>query len=369
MHKFGDHWTAYNPPDPSTYPPNAKTYTIKKGDTLWALGQQFYGNAYLWPQLWEANTWITDAHWIYPGDVLLVQGEVVQQAQAGESATTGTPVAGGTPTPATPAPSGTGFTSMSTEHPLVTAADAVGGTTSPVPLATDADIYCFGYIGSSTEPMPNKISSWEDAEVHYEQGAPSQILPGSEGDLAFIDGGSATGLNAGDTYLLVVPGPLARNPATQEVIGREYHYVGQVKVLCTEATRSRALITQSCDEVPLGARLKPLPQIPIPLARIPSLPAFCDPASGKKNGLIVSAQGGDWMRDLGEGQLVHVNLGRDDQVQPGDFLTIYRDGIPGITPTQVLGEAAILTTENHTATARIVLMRYSMRVGDRVEIR
>ena len=72
LHRVGDHWTAYNPPDPSTYPPNAKSYTIKAGDTLWGLAQQFYKNAYLWPQLWEGNTWITDAHWIYPGDVVLV---------------------------------------------------------------------------------------------------------------------------------------------------------------------------------------------------------------------------------------------------------------------------------------------------------
>src|SRR5437870_11090878 len=80
LHKVGDHWTPYNPPDPSTYPAGAKTYTIKQGDTLWALGKQFYGNSYLWPQLWEANTWITDAHWIYPGDILLVEGEIAQQA-------------------------------------------------------------------------------------------------------------------------------------------------------------------------------------------------------------------------------------------------------------------------------------------------
>src|SRR5438067_993625 len=78
LHKVGDHWTAYNPPDPSTYPAGAKTYTIKAGDTLWALGKQFFNNPYLWPQLWEANTWITDAHWIYPGDTLLVEGEASQ---------------------------------------------------------------------------------------------------------------------------------------------------------------------------------------------------------------------------------------------------------------------------------------------------
>src|SRR5713226_5643341 len=112
LHKVGDHWTPYNPPDPSTYPAGAKTYAIKQGDTLWALGQQFYNNAYLWPQLWEANTWITDAHWIYPGDVLLVQGEIAQQAQetgaAGTGAAVGTTTPSGQmPTPGTGAPLGT----------------------------------------------------------------------------------------------------------------------------------------------------------------------------------------------------------------------------------------------------------------------
>ena len=103
LHKVFDHWTAYNPPDPASYPAGAKTYTIKPGDTLWALGKQFYGNSYLWPQLWETNTWITDAHWIYPGDVLLVEGEIAQQATTTGAGAAGAAVGGapsGQPTPA-----------------------------------------------------------------------------------------------------------------------------------------------------------------------------------------------------------------------------------------------------------------------------
>ena len=45
-----------------------------------------------------------------------------------------------------------------------------------------------------------------------------------------------------------------------------------------------------------------------------------------------------------------------------------RDPQPG-QARQVLGEIGVLTTEAKTATAKIVAMRYSMRVGDRVEIR
>src|SRR5437763_9973733 len=109
LHQVGDHWTAYNPPDPSTYPAGAKTHTIKRGDTLWGLAQQQLGNAYLWPQLWESNTWITDAHWIYPGDVLLVEGEITQQAttETGTSTTAGAAGTGTTGQQTTTAGAGT----------------------------------------------------------------------------------------------------------------------------------------------------------------------------------------------------------------------------------------------------------------------
>jgi hypothetical protein len=86
-------------------------------------------------------------------------------------------------------------------------------------------------------------------------------------------------------------------------------------------------------------------------------------------GSIIHAQGGTWLQNLGEGQLVQINLGREEQIQPGDFLTVYRDSpVPG-QGRQVLGQVGILTTEAHTATGKIVLMRYSMSVGDYVEVR
>ncbi|MDQ6801831.1 MAG: LysM peptidoglycan-binding domain-containing protein [Acidobacteriota bacterium] len=381
LHRVSDHWTAYNPPDPGTYPAGAKTYAIKRGDTLWGLATQFYNNGYMWPQLWETNTWITDAHWIYPGDVLLVEGEISQQAESG--GTTGTGTMGTTGTTGTTGGTGTSTTGGTlgatsgnplggqTVRPLITAADAVGGTAGPVPLATEADIYCYGYIGDPNEPMPNEIFAWEDAELRYQAGTvlAETKADGSEGDLVFITGGSSSGLTAGETYMLVAPRGLIHHPRTKETVGRQYDYIGQVKVLCLDGQQARGIITKSCAEIPIGARLKPMPQLPIPLARIPSIPAFCDPSSGKRRGYIISAEGGDWLQAIGEGFLVQINLGRDEQVQPGEFLTVFRENVQPGAPPQVLGEMAVLTAENHTATAKIVLMRYSMMVGDAVEIR
>jgi len=356
LHLVGDHWTASNPPDPATYPPNARTHTIVKGDTLWDLAQLYYGNGYLWPQLWESNTWITDAHWIYPGDVLLVEGEV-QAAAVGETeTTTGTTLTGGQTTTGQAQPS-TGIV-----------AAEVRRESPPIPLGTERDVYCYGYIGHPAEPMPNRISGFEDVEVMYQPGALTDQSAGvTEGDLVFVDGGVSSGLVAGETYMLSEPGELIRHPQTKELMGRHYDYQGQIRILCTEDGRSRAVITQSCREIHLGARLKPLPQIPIPIVRVPEVPAFCDPPSGRITGYIVDSL--DWDLGLGEGNLVQIDLGRDDQVQPGDFLTVFRASpIPG-QPRQILGEIGILTTEARTATGKIMAMRRIMYIGDLVELR
>ena len=353
LHKVGDHWTAYNPPDPATYPLNARTHTIVAGDTLWDLAQQYYGNAYLWPQLWESNTWITDAHWIYPGDVLLVEGE--GSAPTLVTDTTVAPV------------SGEGEGEEQTDPSEIVAAQ-VRREVTPVPLGTEFDVYCYGYIGHPAEPMPNYIEGFEDVEVMYQPGLLGRQEAGvTSGDLVFVAGGTGTGLVPGETYMLIEPGEMVYHPRTKELLGRHYNYQGQLRILCSEGDQSRAVITQACREIKLGSRLKPVPQLPIPIARIPELPAFCDPPTGRSQGYIVDSH--DWDLGLGEGNLVQVNLGREDAIQPGDFLVVYRDSPIAGQPRQILGEIGILTTEARTATGKIVAMRRVMQIGDYVERR
>jgi hypothetical protein len=43
-------------------------YIVKKGDTLWDLSGQFLNDPFLWPKLWQSNQYITNPHWIYPGN-------------------------------------------------------------------------------------------------------------------------------------------------------------------------------------------------------------------------------------------------------------------------------------------------------------
>ena len=360
LHRVGDHWTAYNPPDSSTYPADARTHTIAAGETLWALAKQYYGSPYLWPQLWEANTWIRDARWIYPGDVLHVTGDIQAPSSAAETETTTTTssseLSGGSMSKVDQGGDGSGITLAETVR-----------STRPLPLGTEADVFCYGYIGDPNEPMPNRISSFEDVEVLYQPGAIVQVAGVTQGDLIFVEGGTSTGLVAGETYMVIAPREIIRHPRSGEALGRQYDFQGQVKILCADETMSRGQVTQSCREILVGSRLKPMPQLPIPIARIPDLPTFCDAPEITRTGVIIDSR--DWDLALGEGTLVQINLGSDQEVQPGDFFVIYRESPVRGQPRQVLGELGILTTEANTSTARIVSMRRTMLIGDIVEPR
>ena len=53
--------------------PKTKTYTVKKGDTLWAIASKYYGSGAQYTKIYKANTdKISNPNLIYPGQVFTI---------------------------------------------------------------------------------------------------------------------------------------------------------------------------------------------------------------------------------------------------------------------------------------------------------
>ncbi len=337
LHKVGQHWTAYNPP--SQFPDGAKVHIIKKGDTLWDLARQYLGNPYLWPQIWERNSYVRDSHWIYPGDPIVV-----------DIAVTKAPAPQPTPPTPTPAP----VAKPKPGEAKVAAAPAG----EAIPLGNSSDVYCFAILDEKGTGYPFEVMS-------SEQGPYQDSF--TVGDIVYINEGKAEGVKPGDRFFVLESKGELHHPISGASMGVLYKQVAQVKVLCAQQHTSITEITSACDPVVVGDVLKPYSPIPVPLALKTAPKGRCDAPNGKPTGVIVHMKDGTLIG--GDSTLMMLDLGSADGVYPGMFVTIYHANPAVGMPRIVLGEGGILTTGQHYSTAKILSAKGPIHVGDRVEVK
>jgi len=350
LHQVGDHWTAWDPP--ASVDPGAQIHVIVRGDTLWDLANTFYGDPYLWPQLWERNQYIRDAHWIYPGDPLVVGFEV------------------------TPLESLADLDDLGEDDDAGDGLDRSIG--APQALGSESDLYCSGYIDLADRSFPHSVIGSEyqylgptltKERVNRRVGARGADAPTAKvgltvGDILYLDGGEAAGMLPGSVYSAVEAGELVTHPVTDDVIGRFYGYLGQISVLSVQETTAIAEVSASCAPILIGTSLEPFEPQPIPLRRRTPLRGVNDPVGREAlfdAPTIVYTQ--DDVVSLGQHSIVHIDRGEGAEMTPGDLFTIYRLGPAGLPP-MVLGELAVLAVHGRSSVARILESRYTVYVGD-----
>ncbi|HSE43555.1 MAG TPA: LysM peptidoglycan-binding domain-containing protein [Acidobacteriota bacterium] len=338
-----EHWSRN--PYPRTVAAGARVHIVERGDTLWDLAQRYYSNPFLWPQIWDANKYIPNAHWIYPGDPVIIppltpvsEQMIAEQTQPGPEGEPGGP--GG---PSIPAPGMQAY-----------------------PIALDVDLYCSGFIVPDTGGYKVKI-------IGNEENTDKVTL--SLFDIVYINQGEADGISPGDEFTVLQYGRKLQHPITLETLGDYVVQTGRLKIVATQERTSTAQITYSCDSTLVGDFLVPFEPKEVPnLADLPPVDRFSVEGPNQK-GYVVFAK--DDLTSLGEGHEVQIDVGAAEGITVGTRLIIYRHQTTGYEntgferdiPRRVLGEMVVFSVQDSTSTGRIIQMYDYMVPGDSVEVR
>ena len=335
------HWSKNKFPE--SIPEGATYYIVERNDTLWDLSQRFLGNPYLWPQIWDQNRYIADAHWIYPGDPLILP-KVALLAEG----------AGGTGLPSEGLPG---------EGELGLPPGAEGGPgmagAALTPLTEEFTMQCADYIVQDKEDDSLQI-------LGSEQGSDKTSF--GDRDVVYLNKGSNAGVKAGDMYTIHYPAYPVRHPSSGKFLGTKIATTGWLQVVLVHENTATAVIEQACIDVHAGNYLKPYETLNVPLVLTRPAGDRLTPPSGKLTQTVIDIRGDAMI--AATGQLITIDAGSEAGVAPGNVFLLYRIIYPSVpTPRNVIGEAAVITVRDRSAVAKITYANDAIMVGDGAELR
>ena len=191
-----------------------------------------------------------------------------------------------------------------------------------VEVAGANSIYCAGYVTVS----PANTARRENTSIANKIVGAFNEQDGwlyAENNLLVINGGANRGVKVGDMYSVIRPrGEVNTRWTTKGRLGFYVQELGVLEVVSVKPEVSWARVTMSCDNILLGDLIVPFQTRTSPAYSVrPALDLFAD-RSGKANGRIFMAR--DSREALSSDQIVYVDLGAEDRVAPGDYLTIWR---------------------------------------------
>ncbi len=267
-------------------PNHPDRYVVVKGDTLWGISARFLRDPWLWPEVWSVNPQIRNPHLIYPGDAITlayVNGKPRLRLQRGAAA----------------------------PHGMRTVRLAPKVRREPLPKAIPTIPL------DAIRPFLTRaavVSKDELADAPYVVDIAGEHLVGADGNRIYVR-------RLGDTthrhFVVVRQGDTYRNPHTGRVLGYEAIHLADAKLVRAghPATLSLSHVDQ---EVRIGDRLIPLPAQRLPDDFVPQAPKR--PVDGQ----IISVFHG--VSQIGQDQVVVLDVGKEQGIRAGDVLAIYQTG-------------------------------------------
>ena len=279
--------------------PNAPdTHTVVPGDTLWGISKLFLKSPWRWPELWGMNLdQIRNPHLIYPGQLL-----VLEKADGrARLRVAGSGAAGSADLP------GSRLSPRVRSGPLP-------GPLAAVPLTL-------------IEPFLNEAVIFETDELAAAPrivATPEGSVLLSRGDRAFVRGE----LGAERAYRIFREARPMTDPTSGELLGYEASFVGTAEYVLeggtleapggkTDIVPATFVVTSARREAGVGDRLSPVPPRDF-VNYVPHAPRA--PTAGQ----IVSVYGDSLL--AGQNQIVLLNKGLADGMEPGTVLALWRDG-------------------------------------------
>ena len=334
-------------------------YTIKSGDTLWAISGLFLKRAWRWPELWGMNlNDIRNPHRIYPGQVLVLERKDGLASLRLEGEQSDSPTVRVSPR--------TRYELLSDSAlPTIRSSIIEAFLAEPV-IVDDAGLRAAPRIVAAIESRV-LITQGDRAYARGPDGSP--MLDDQPREKQFRVFRNATPL---------------KDPTTGEVLGYEAHYVGKATLVRGEGTtevenrdgsKTMTLVPASIDitgakeEIRVGDRLLPEPPRQIQ-TYTPQAPV------GKVEGRIISVYG-NAVVNAAQNQVVAINRGTVDGMEPGMVLAILKDGAsvvdrtddsrtPMKLPDERNGLLMVFRSFERVSYALILEITDGVRVGDRL---
>jgi len=259
-------------------------YVVVPGDTLWAIAGRFLKDAWRWPEIWKLNRdEIKNPHWIYPGDVVVLDRSGLQpELRMGDALRRDTvrlsPRVRSEDTSKEAVPSiPPRVIEPFLSRPLVIEAD--GLVQAPRIIAAQADRV---YLGP--------------------------------GDVAYVSGIKDAKIDS--LWQIYRPGNPLIDPDSRKTLGYEAVFLGDSRVI-KAGDPATIEIFAAQQEIGKGDRL--VAAGPITLNNYaPHAPA------ASIEGRIIATRGG--LRETGPQNVVILNKGRSDGLEPGHVLALLRLG-------------------------------------------
>ena len=269
-------------------PDHPDRYVVVKGDTLWDIAGRFLAEPWRWPEIWKVNPQIENPHLIYPGDVVSLSYEG------------GSPILVVERGGATGRGGGVRYVKLSPEIREVDKSEAIPS----IPIDAIRNFLSRPLVINDEEEMdglPYIVSSYD------------QHLVAGEGNRVYVK--NLKEESGQREYTVYRKGPAYKKNG--KVIGYQALYVGEA-IINKYGDPSTVTITQSSREVLNGDRLMPLSEKDISRDFIPKRPG------NTVSGNIISVI--DGLLEIGQFQIVVIDLGTSDGMEPGTVLGIYQSG-------------------------------------------